>query len=80
MFSNIFTNYLYSKTLDVDLISLKKHILEVKRADEKGVSKSNYGGWQSKGFNKSNAFNQYLFKRLDLILEDIKNNIDCNVI
>ena len=60
MFSNIFTNYLYSKKLDVDLISLKKHILEVKRDDEKGVSKSNYGGWQSKGLTRQiNLINIY---------------------
>ena len=77
MFSNIFTNYLYSKKLDVDLISLKKHILEVKRDDEKGVSKSNYGGWQSKGFNKTNKFNQYLFQRLASIIEEIKSTVDC---
>ena len=78
MFRNIFANYLYSKKLDVDLISLKKHILETKRGDEKGVSLSNYGGWQSKGFNKTNSFNKYLFKSLDSITEEIKSKVDCN--
>ena len=78
MFRNIFANYLYSKKLDVDLTSLKKHILETKRGDEKGVSLSNYGGWQSKGFNKTNSFNKYLFKSLDSITEEIKSKVDCN--
>ena len=78
MFKNIFTNYLYSKKLDVDLTNLKKHILETKDDDEKGVHMTNNGGWQSKDFNKINSFTEHLFKSLDLIIKEIKNKIEYN--
>ena len=75
MFNNIFATYLYSKKLDINLTSLKKHILQTQRNDEKGVHLSNLGGWQSQGFKNPMSSNKSLFKSLDLIAKEIKDTV-----
>ena len=75
MFNNIFTSYLYSKKLDINLTSLKKHILQTQRNDKEGVHLSNLGGWQSQGFKNPMPSNKSLFKSLDLIVKEIKDTV-----
>ena len=59
-FENIFTEYLYTKKLNINLKDLKNHILQTKKTCP-GNKISNVGGWQSQNFhvvhNSRNSYN-----------------------
>jgi len=68
---NIFSSYLHTVTLDLDIKKIKKEILNIKSKD-KGRIVSNCGGWQSSSFNKTNKNFQELFDNINMSVKEVE--------
>ena len=75
-FTNIFSTYLYIKKCNINLPSLNSHIIKTKKINPEGRKLSNYDGWQSKNFTKTNSYTPPLFNILTTAVEEIKNKIE----
>jgi len=64
------------KECNINLSSFTSHIIKTKKIDQKGKNFSNYGGWQSKSFTKTNSYTKPLFNILNTAVEEIKNKIE----
>lgn len=74
-FENIFSSYLYHQTLNLNLNSIKKHILKTYQDNNVGTQRSNYGGWRSPTFTTVNDTLTPLFQELNKIIKKIKKKI-----
>tara|TARA_R100000231_G_scaffold84570_1_gene64336 strand:+ start:188 stop:745 length:558 start_codon:yes stop_codon:yes gene_type:complete len=74
MFNNIFSTYLYHKTFNVDLKSIKKHILKNKK-ENKGRKVSNYNGWQSLSMSNVDIDLKPLFNLIEQNILELEKNL-----
>ena len=74
-FENIFTDYLYTKKLNINLKDLKNHILQTKKT-QPGNKISNVGGWQSQNFHLVHTKTEPLFDALDNEVKKIKKKLN----
>ena len=74
-FTNIFTSFLYDKKLNLNIDKIKNHIIQTHKKDKVGFTISNYGGWRSKTFVKTNPTVVPLFKELNEMVNKIKKQL-----
>ena len=74
---NIFSSYLYRKVLDINLKPIHEHINQTQKKDKAGRILTNYGGWQSQSFTTPHNPMKPLFKSIDLMVEEVRDNLDC---
>jgi uncharacterized protein (TIGR02466 family) len=73
-----FFNPIYISSIDVELSSIEESILRI-RDNEKGVSISNAGGWQSKGYSaKEKFFMSSLISRINLEVAGVYEDLGIN--
>ena len=75
MFSPIFSSYLYIKKFNLDTKPLKNKTLKIK-SNSPGRIVSNYGGWQSKSFDKIEKPFENLFHQVNNIVQNIKQKLE----
>jgi len=71
---NIFCSYLSINTFKFNLKKYKKEILDLKSV-KNTVSRSNYGGWQSGGFETVPKNFTDLFKRISSNVKEVEKNL-----
>ena len=71
---NIFCSYLSINTFKFDIKKYKKEILDLKSVKDT-VSKSNYGGWQSGGFETVPKNFTDLFKKISSNVKEVEKNL-----
>ena len=76
MIKNIFSTYLCSQEYNINTTSLKNHIKEIYKTTKTGRARSNYGGWQSEMFLKSNQYTKPLFEIINKDIKEIKKIVD----
>jgi hypothetical protein len=71
---SIFSSYLHENFFALDNKKIKKDILKIKSKDQ-GRILSNYGGWQSKSFEKSNKNFKNLFDKINSSVKEIEKQL-----
>ena len=72
---NIFSHYLHEKLFSLDTKKIKKEIFTIKSKD-KGRIISNYGGWQSKDFEKINKNFKSLFDNINASVKEVEKYLN----
>ena len=72
---NIFSHYLHEELFSLDTKKIKKEIFTIKSKD-KGRTISNYGGWQSKDFEKINKKFKSLFDNINASVKKVEKYLN----